>query len=110
VARTTGVFTAAQFTDPPGTGTTAVEPAQGANTFRNFGYFNVDAGLAKAFSIPLPFTSHGGQFVLRGEAVNLLNRTNYQDMGGDVTNATTFGKVTSVNQQRYLQLGGRFEF
>jgi hypothetical protein len=110
VARTTGVFTTAQFSNPPGTGTTAVEPTQGANTFRNFGYFNVDAGLAKSFHVPLPHTSQGGQFVLRGEAVNLLNRTNYQGMGGDVTNATTFGKVTSVNQQRYLQLGGRFEF
>ena len=109
-ARTTGVLTAAQFTNPPGTGTIAVEPTQGANTFRNLGYFNVDAGLAKSFSVPLPHISNGGQFVLRGEAVNLLNRTNYQDMGGDVTNATTFGRVTSVNQQRYLQLGGRFEF
>lgn len=110
VARTTGVFTKAEFSNPTGTGTTAVEPTQGANTFRNLGYFNVDAGLAKSFHVPLPHTSHGGQFVLRGEAVNLLNRTNYQGLGGDVTNATTFGKVTSVNQQRYLQLGGRFEF
>ena len=110
LARTTGVFTPSQFSNPIGTGTAAVEPTQGANTFRNFGYFNVDAGLAKSFHVPLPHTSTGGQLVLRGEAVNLLNHTNYQPMGGDITNATTFGKVTSVNQQRYLQLGGRFEF
>lgn len=109
-ALTTGIFTTAEFVDPSGTGTKAVEPTQGPNTFRNFGYFNVDAGLAKSFSVPLPHRPQGGQFVLRGEAVNLFNHTNYQAMGGDVTNATTFGKVTAVNQQRYLQLGGRFEF
>jgi hypothetical protein len=73
------------FEDAPGTGITAVEPTQDANTFRNFSYFNVDAGLAKSFHVPLLQASQGGQFVLRGEAVNLLNRTNYQGMGGDVT-------------------------
>jgi len=106
----TGVFTTAQFVDPPGAGTMAVQSTQGANTFRNLGYFNVDAGLAKAFHVPLPHLSDTAQIVLRGEAVNLLNRTNYQGFGDDVTDGTTFGLATSANQKRYLQIGGRFEF
>lgn len=105
-----GVFTAAQFVDPVGAGTMAVQSTQGANTFRNLGYFNVDAGLAKSFSIRLPYMSQTGHLILRGEAVNLLNRTNYRAFGTDVNNGTTFGKATSANQMRYLQLGGRFEF
>jgi len=38
-----------------------------------------------------------------------LNRTNWQPMANDVTDGN-FGTVTSANQKRYLQLGGRFEF
>jgi len=106
----TGVLSAAQFVDPPGTGTMAVQSTQGANTFRNLGYFTVNAGLSKGFSVPLPRRSEPAHFYLRGEAVNLLNRTNYQAFGDDVSDATTFGLVTSANQKRYIQIGGRFEF
>jgi hypothetical protein len=106
----TGIFTTAQFVDPAGTGTTVVQSTQGANTFRNLGYFTVNAGLSKGFAIPLPRRTEAAHLYLRGEAVNLLNRTNYQAFGDDTTAATTFGLVTSANQKRYLQIGGRVEF
>jgi hypothetical protein len=105
-----GIFTTAQFADPVGTGTMAVQSTQGANTFRNLGYFSVNAGLSKGFFIPLPRRTEPAHLVLRGEAVNLLNRTNYQAFGDDTTDTTTFGLATSANQKRYLQIGGRFEF
>jgi len=105
-----GIFTKAQFVDPPGTGTMAVQSTQGANTFRNLGYFSVNAGLSKGLAVPLPRRTEPAHFFLRGEAVNLLNRTNYQAFGDDTTNATSFGLVTSANQKRYIQIGGRFEF
>jgi hypothetical protein len=109
----TGVFTASQFVDPAGTGTEPVTSQQGANTFRNLGYFNVDATVSKGFSIPLHGRPDGAKFLLRGEAVNLLNRTNWQSIVNGLTSGApglTFGSVTSANQKRYLQLGGRFEF
>jgi hypothetical protein len=106
----TGIFTKSQFVDPVGTGTMAVQTTQGANTFRNLGYFTVNAGLSKGFSVPLPRRTEPAHLYLRGEAVNLLNRTNYQAFGDDVTNATSFGLATSADQKRYLQIGGRFEF
>ncbi len=104
-----GVLTASQFADPAGYGTMAVQSTQGANTFRNYGYFNVDAGLAKTFQFRLPWRE-SGSLVLRGEAVNLLNRTNYQSIQNDMSNSSTFGTVLAANQKRYVQIGGRFEF
>jgi hypothetical protein len=109
-AAQSGVFTVDQFVDPTGAGTVPVQSTQGANTFRNLGYFTVDAGVSKGFAIPLHLTKEPAHFILRGEAVNLLNRTNYTAFGDDVNDATNFGKVTSANQKRYIQIGGRFEF
>ena len=109
----TGAFTAAQFVNPSGTGNGPVTAQQGANTFRNLGYFNVDATVSKGFTVPLPKRPDGAKFYLRGEAVNLLNRTNWQSIvNGETSGAPplSFGSVTAANQKRYLQLGGRFEF
>ncbi len=105
-----GVLSASQFTDPVGVGTTTVTSTQGANTFRNLGYFDVDASLAKAFNFTVPSRETGFKLVLRGEAINLLNRTNWQGFVSDLTNTGSFGKVLSANQKRYLQIGGRLEF
>jgi hypothetical protein len=108
-----GVFTQSQFSNPAGVGTEPVTSQQGANTFRNLGYFNVDATVSKGFNIPFPGRADGVKFYLRGEAVNLLNRTNWQNIVSGwaaPTVAPTFGSVTAADQKRYLQLGGRFEF
>lgn len=105
-----GVLTASQFTDPTGTGTATVASTQGANTFRNLGYFDVDASLAKTIDFKVPGRESGLKLVLRGEAVNFLNRTNWQGFVSDLGNAGSFGKVLAANQKRYLQIGGRLEF
>jgi hypothetical protein len=46
---------------------------------------------------------------LRFEAYNLFNRPN---LGGVNTNLTSgsFGRVTSQNNARFLQIGARFQF
>jgi hypothetical protein len=104
-----GAFTAAQFTDPAGVGTQSVTSQQGVNSFRNLGYASVNASISKGFALPIPKVAEKSKFFLRGEAVNLFNRTNWQSMANDVSDGN-FGTVTSANQKRYLQLGGRFEF
>jgi hypothetical protein len=70
----------------------------------------VNGSLSKGFTIPAPYTNgEGVKFFLRGEAVNVLNRTNYNSIDNNVTDGT-FGQVTSANQKRYFQIGGRLEF
>ncbi len=101
------------FPDPAGVGKTPVLGNQGPNSFRNLGYFTVNAGISKGFTFPIPHVAESARFFLRGEAVNLLNRTNYNGFVNDVNSTTTFGTVlsgTPAQQARYLQLGGRFEF
>ncbi|MGA2675251.1 MAG: carboxypeptidase regulatory-like domain-containing protein [Terracidiphilus sp.] len=104
----TGAFTAAEFSDPAGVGTTTVLSQQGTNTFRNPGYFTVNGGFSKAFAVPF-ILKEEAKFVLRGDFINLLNRTNWQAIDDDITDAS-FGYSKNANQKRYLQLGGRFEF
>jgi hypothetical protein len=104
-----GAFTTSQFKDPAGFGTGPVTQQQGVNSFRNLGYASVNATVSKGFAFPIPKVAENSKFFLRAEAVNLLNRTNWQPMDNDVTDAN-FGTVTAANQKRYLQLGGRFEF
>jgi hypothetical protein len=105
----TGVFTGATFTDPAGAGTEPVRSQQGANTFRNPGYFNVNAGLAKSFALPF-VASESAKLTLRGDFINLLNRTNWNSIDNDVAEGTNFGFSTTTNNKRFLQLGARFEF
>ncbi|MGA9671487.1 MAG: carboxypeptidase regulatory-like domain-containing protein [Terracidiphilus sp.] len=104
----TGAFTAADFTDPAGVVTSTVRSQQGANTFRNPGYFTVNGGFSKAFAVPF-FFKEDAKFILRGDFINLLNRTNWQAIDNDITDST-FGYSKKANQKRYLQLGGRFQF
>ncbi len=105
-----GAFTTSQFVVPAGYGVVPLSPnQQGVNTFRNPGYFNVDASLSKGFFLHVPRLGTATQFILRGEAVNLLNHTNFEAID-NVLGDSNFGKVTAANQARYLQIGGRFEF
>jgi hypothetical protein len=107
-----GVLDASLFSDPAGVGTGPVTSNQGANSFRNLGYFTVNGGFSKSFGLPLPGTVEGthAQLTFRGEAVNLLNRTNYQGFDPDLTDTSFFGKVRAANQKRYMQLCVRLEF
>jgi hypothetical protein len=103
-----GAFTTSQFADPAGLGTKVLRYQQGPNSFRNLGYFNVNLSIAKGFGIPLPGHEEA-RFYLRGEAVNLLNRTNWQGIKNDPADGN-FGTVTAANQKRFIQLGARLEF
>lgn len=85
------------------------EGDQGVNSFRNPGYFVVDANVSKAFKFPL-FHGEQGTFLLRGEASNLLNRANLGPLGNDVNAAQYFGQSSNSGFPRFLQIGGRFEF
>jgi len=105
----TGVFTGDTFTDPAGAGSQPVLSQQGANTFRNPGYFNVNAGLAKAFAFPF-FGHESSKLTLRSDFINLLNRTNWNTITNDEASSPDFGFATTTANKRYLQLGGRWEF
>lgn len=103
----------ALFSDPAGAGTVPVLSNQGTNTFRNFGYFVVNAGAAKGFKVPFLGREEGAKLFLRGEAINLLNRTNWGPIDSDLDKMNTpngFGAVMTDYQKRYIQIGGRLEF
>ncbi len=104
-----GVFAAADFTDPTGAGSSPVLSQQGANTFRNPGYFNVNAEVAKQFTLPA-ILGEASTVTLRGDFINALNRTNWGPIVNDIGSGVNFGFSTSAYNKRYLQLGARFEF
>jgi hypothetical protein len=105
----TGVFTGVTWTDPAGAGTAPVLSTQGANTFRNPGYFNVNMGIAKSFTFPW-LGNESSKFTMRGDFINLLNRTNWGPIDNDIASSPNFGFSTSTYNKRFLQIGGRFEF
>ncbi len=47
---------------------------------------------------------------LRGEAFNVLNRTNFTTFGTAVTTPGTFGVITGTRDPRVIQLGAKFYF
>jgi hypothetical protein len=103
-----GAWSVPTFSDPQGTGLGPVLSQQGANSFRNLGYFNVNMGVAKAFGIPY---LEGGKLTLRGDFINLLNRTNWGNFSNDIyTGGGSFGFAGGASNKRYVQLGARFEF
>ena len=105
----TGVFNLAQdFSAPANYTSVPTEGTQGVNSFRNPGYFVVDANVSKGFQVPW-FQSEKATFLLRGEASNLLNRANLGSLGND-TNSQYFGQSSTGYAPRFLQIGGRFEF
>ncbi|MFP5232994.1 MAG: carboxypeptidase regulatory-like domain-containing protein [Acidobacteriota bacterium] len=106
---TKGVFTAADFTDPVGAGSRPVLSQQGANTFRNPGYFNVNAEVAKQIMLPA-ILGEASTLTLRCDLINAFNHTNWGPITNDIGSGTNFGFSTSAYNKRYLQLGARFEF
>lgn len=103
-----GAFAISDFSAPANYTTTPGMGSQGANIFRNTGYFAVNANLAKGFKVPWIGTEKA-TFTLRGEASNLLNRANLGPIG-NLTNNAFFGKSSTSFNPRFLQLGGRLEF
>ena len=100
-----GIFLASDFPTP----TPGLEGNLGVNTFREPGLANVDMNLVKSFRIPW-FTKEGANFELRGQFFNLFNHPNLGTVGNDLSNASTFGKVTTSLNPRYIQFAARVSF
>lgn len=86
-------------------------PAKGVpagNVSRNSligpGYINTDISAFKRFRI-----FEGADFLYRFEAFNLFNNTNLSAPSGTM-NTANFGKITSSNSPRILQMALKLEF
>ncbi len=79
----------------------------GRNPIRGPGYWNLDLGLFRSFSL-----TGDVKLQLRVEALNALNHPNFGQPGSDVTNAGTFGFITSTAGvgERNIRLGARVSF
>jgi hypothetical protein len=78
----------------------------GRNTLRGPAYANMDLSMFKAF--PMPFAeSHKLEF--RAEFFNSINRVNLGNPNTNLTNAL-YGRITSANDPRIIQLGLRYSF
>jgi hypothetical protein len=85
-------------------------PAAGA--FGSLGYnaltgpnrAGVDIALAKRFAV-----WHEHQVQFRADAFNLPNRSNFGNPDGNI-NSATFGRITSADNPRQLQLSLRYQF
>jgi hypothetical protein len=71
---------------------------------RGFGTRTENLTLTKSHQVTERVT-----FQLRGELLNLFNRSTLGGISGDINNAN-FGYVTSVSGNRQVQLSGRIEF
>ena len=100
-----GIFRASDFPVPAA----GMEGNLGVNTFDQPGMANIDMNLVKAFPIRW-FTREGANFELRGQFFNLFNRPNLGTVGNDLANASTFGKVTTSLNPRYIQFVARISF
>ncbi len=74
------------------------------NSFRNPGFSEVDAVLAKDTKL-----AERANLQLRFEFYNLLNHPNLQGVNSDLSNGS-FGKSTAQYTPRYLQIGARITF
>jgi hypothetical protein len=104
-----GALSISDFATPANYHTTPGEGTQSKNMFRNPNYMTLDVSLAKAVVLPW-FRDQQSKFTFRAESFNALNRTNFGAIGSTISDTSTFGKVTSSNNGRILQLGIRFEF
>ena len=79
----------------------------GRNPIRGPAYWNFDLGLFKM----VDFGSRA-RIQFRLEALNVFNRANFANPGGDISNANTFGFITSTTGtgERNIRVGLRFWF
>jgi hypothetical protein len=78
------------------------------NTVRGPGFWNVDLGLFRTFDLPKTV-----RLQLRIEALNAFNHPNFANPGNNISDAGTFGFITSTTGaygERNLRLGIRMSF
>jgi len=73
--------------------------------FSGPGLDNTDVALLRDFHI---HGSNTAQF--RAEAFNVFNHAQFNNPGGNISNSSTFGIVTSANSPRILQLAAKYQF
>jgi hypothetical protein len=77
----------------------------GRNIARAPAYYNADLGLHKDF----PLFSEKRKVELRGEAFNVLNRTNFQAANGN-RSSSGFGQTRSAYPARVIQVALKLVF
>jgi outer membrane receptor protein involved in Fe transport len=77
------------------------------NSIRGPGFWNVDLGLFRTFSFPRDM-----KLQLRFEALNALNHANLANPGNNISDAGTFGFITSTTGvgERNIRFGARLSF
>ena len=73
--------------------------------FHGPGINNTDLALLRDFHL---YREHTAQF--RAEAFNVFNHTQFNNPGGNITNGSTFGIVTSARDPRIMQLAVKYQF
>lgn len=92
--------TAAFAANPLGTFGTAHR-----NSILGPGYIDLDLGFTRSFH----FTERK-DFEFRAESFNVLNHTNLNDPGTNLSASSSFGRVTSSNDPRIIQLSAKIHF
>jgi hypothetical protein len=77
----------------------------GRNLIDGPGLKNVDMGIFREFH-----PREHWRLMFRGEATNALNLVNLSNPGTGLTSTSTFGKITTANAMRQVQLGLRLTF
>jgi hypothetical protein len=77
----------------------------GRNSLRGPGFFDMDTSLFKQFVLTERF-----QLQFRSEAFNVANRANFNNPNANVSAGVTFGRITSANDPRVLQLALKLFF
>ncbi len=69
------------------------------------GYEDLDMALMKDFRI-----TESTRFEFRGEAFNTLNRVNFNNPDGRLSDGPSFGRITAASDPRLVQLAGKLYF
>jgi hypothetical protein len=77
------------------------------NSLRGPGFWNIDMGVFRTISLP-----GNVDLQLRVEALNLLNHPNFSNPGNNISDASTFGFITSTTGvgERNIRFGVRVSF
>ena len=90
---------------PAGGGPSGLDGLVPPNSLDAPGYKNVDASLFRDFTIYSRV-----KFQFRGEATNVFNFVNLSAPGGTLSSTSSFGVISSGNNMRVIQVGGRLLF
>jgi hypothetical protein len=79
----------------------------GRNSLRGPGFFNIDLGLFRTVSITEQI-----KLQLRAQSLNVLNHPNFSNPGSDISNAGSFGFISSTRGtgERNFRFGARLSF